>query len=138
MRGGHILLLLCYNGSMSREEKIKEIAKKTSPIFAKYGIKYAGLFGSYARGEDRPDSDIDILVTLGDQTFTLLDLARFKDEIRSNLKKEVDRVYEFAERARALGLDPVDKVEIPIAMTMAEKVVGLISVIYPQVLNTNV
>ena len=81
---------------MSREEKIKEIAKKTSPIFAKYGIKYAGLFGSYARGEDRPDSDIDILVTLGDQTFTLLDLARFKDEIRSNLKKEVDIVSDRA------------------------------------------
>ena len=38
-----------------------------------------------------------------------------------------------AEQARAKGLDPVDSVEIPLAMNMAEKVVGLISTIYPQV-----
>lgn len=49
-----------------------------------------------------------------------------------NLKTEVDKVYEMAETARAKGLDPVSKVEIPLAMSMAEKVVGLISAIYPQ------
>ena len=41
-------------------------------------------------------------------------------------------VYEIAEKAREKGLDPVDKVEIPLAMTMAEKVVALVSTIYPQ------
>src|SRR3990172_1454529 len=41
-------------------------------------------------------------------------------------------VYEIAEKARERGLDPVDKVEIPLAMTMAEKVVALVSTIYPQ------
>ncbi|MBS3124559.1 DNA polymerase II large subunit [Candidatus Woesearchaeota archaeon] len=49
-----------------------------------------------------------------------------------NLRKEVDKVYEMAGEARAKGLDPVDEVEIPLAMSMAEKVVGLISTIYPQ------
>ncbi len=49
-----------------------------------------------------------------------------------NLKKEVDAVYSMASEARAKGLDPVDEVEIPLAMSMAEKVVGLISTIYPQ------
>ena len=49
-----------------------------------------------------------------------------------NLEKEVRRVYEIAEAARQKGLDPVDKVEIPLAMSMAEKVVGLVSTIYPQ------
>ncbi len=51
----------------------------------------------------------------------------FKD-----LEENVRRVYEIAEEARAKGLDPVDKVEVPLAMSMAEKVVGLISTIYPQ------
>ena len=49
-----------------------------------------------------------------------------------NLRKEVDKVYEMAGEARAKGFDPVDEVEIPLAMSMAEKVVGLISTIYPQ------
>jgi DNA polymerase II large subunit len=49
-----------------------------------------------------------------------------------NLKREVDKVYEIASEARAKGYDPVNKVEIPLAMSMAEKVEGLISTIYPQ------
>ncbi|MCK4650498.1 DNA polymerase II large subunit [Candidatus Pacearchaeota archaeon] len=48
-----------------------------------------------------------------------------------DLKNKVNREYEIANEARAKGLDPVDRVEIPLAMTMAEKSVGLISTIYP-------
>ncbi|MBI2045605.1 DNA polymerase II large subunit [Candidatus Pacearchaeota archaeon] len=50
----------------------------------------------------------------------------------SHFKKEVEKVYALANEARAKGLDPADKVEIPLAMSMAEKVVSLISTIYPQ------
>lgn len=53
-------------------------------------------------------------------------------EYFKSLEKEVKKVYEIAEMAKALGYDPVDKVEIPLAMSMAEKVVSLISTIYPQ------
>jgi len=49
-----------------------------------------------------------------------------------NLRKNVDLIYDVAKKAKDTGLDPVNKVEIPLAMTMAEKVVGLVSSIYPQ------
>lgn len=49
-----------------------------------------------------------------------------------NLDKEIHRVYSVSEIAREKGLDPVNKVESPLAKSMAEKVVGLISTIYPQ------
>ena len=55
-----------------------------------------------------------------------------------NLRSEVDKVYEMAEKARSKGLDPVDSVEIPLAMSMAEKVVGLISTQYPQMEGTSI
>lgn len=48
------------------------------------------------------------------------------------LDKEVKRAFDSAGAARAKGLDPVAQVEIPIATSLAEKAVGLISVIYPQ------
>ena len=54
-------------------------------------------------------------------------LQYFKD-----IENGTKAVYEIAEKARKKGLDPVDKVEIPLAMTMAEKVVALVSTIYPQ------
>ncbi len=55
-----------------------------------------------------------------------------------NLRKEVDKVYEIAGEARAKGLDPADEVEIPLAMSMAEKVVGLISTLYPQMKDSGI
>ena len=55
-----------------------------------------------------------------------------------DLKKDVDKVYSMANEARALGLDPKLEVEIPLAMSMAEKVVGLISTIYPQMQDSGI
>jgi len=57
----------------------------------------------------------------------------FKD-----LEKQVRQVYGIAEAARKKGLDPVNKVEIPLARSLAEKVVGLISTIYPQMENSGI
>jgi len=41
---------------------IPQIAKIVVPILKKNGVKKAGIFGSYARGEAKKKSDIDILV----------------------------------------------------------------------------
>ena len=47
-----------------------------------------------------------------------------------DLSSGVNREYEVANLAREKGLDPVNKVEVPLAMTMAEKSVALVSTIY--------
>ncbi len=41
----------------------------------RYPIKELGVFGSYVRGEQREDSDLDVLVDLG-EGMTLVDLVR--------------------------------------------------------------
>ncbi|MEK6854722.1 MAG: DNA polymerase II large subunit [Nanoarchaeota archaeon] len=51
----------------------------------------------------------------------------------SKLKKDVLSDYEVAGRARAVGIDPVSNIEVPLATSLAEKVTGLISSLYPQV-----
>ncbi len=48
------------------------------------------------------------------------------------LEKDVRKVYVMAEEARAVGLDSQNKIEIPLAMSMAEKVVSLIATKYAQ------
>jgi len=53
-------------------------------------------------------------------------------EYFKKLEKDVGVVYNIAKEAKKTGLDPVDKVEIPLARSLAEKVVGLISSVYPQ------
>ena len=49
------------------------------------------------------------------------------------LEKEIQKNYSVAELAKSKGFDPVNKVEIPLAHNLAEKVIGLISSLYPQI-----
>src|SRR3990167_6628368 len=56
----------------------------------------------------------------------------------SELQQGIDRLYKVAQAARAKNLDPVDKVEVPLALSMAAKVVRLIATKYPQLDNDEV
>src|SRR5882757_4697806 len=53
----------CLNlvGYCRRDDVIARL-KEAEPALRARGIRRAAVFGSIARGEDRPDSDIDILV----------------------------------------------------------------------------
>ncbi len=55
-------------------------------------------------------------------------------EIEKNLKK----TYNIASKARKKGYDPEDKVDIPIARNMAERVIGLISAVTPQIVGAGI
>ena len=56
-------------------------------------VAYAGVFGSVARGEDRPESDVDILIKF-DTPKSLLDIVRIERELSGQLGREVDLVTE--------------------------------------------
>jgi DNA polymerase II large subunit len=50
------------------------------------------------------------------------------------LEKECKRAYEIASKARAKGYDPKKTVEVSLAKNMAERVIGIISVMAPQII----
>jgi predicted nucleotidyltransferase len=52
---------LLYNQCMTRRTVIARIRKHRAQL-TKLGVKSLSIFGSVARGEERPDSDVDILV----------------------------------------------------------------------------
>ncbi len=60
------------------------------------------------------------------------------NEYFKELEDKVKVVYSVAEQARKRGLDPRSVVEIPLAKSLAERVVGLISTIYPQINNPQI
>ena len=60
-------------------------------LAAKYGISDIRVFGSVARGEERPSSDLDLLVHLPDGAGLFL-LGRFAQELEELLRVEVDVV----------------------------------------------
>ena len=71
---------------------LKEIKRIIKPILNKYGISDIYLFGSYARGEAKSNSDIDIYCDKGNIK-TLIDQGELEEELESALNKEVDIIF---------------------------------------------
>lgn len=70
---------------------VAAIREITVPILRHHGARKAGLFGSAARGELGPSSDIDILVELDDR-LSLLEIIRLQHELEDALGCKVDLV----------------------------------------------
>lgn len=70
---------------------LKGITEKISPVLAKNNVTFAGVFGSYARGEERDDSDVDILVEVR-RPFGFLQFVRLKRQLEEILGRNVDLV----------------------------------------------
>jgi len=67
-----------------------EIKRKAVPLLKKNGVVKAGIFGSYARGEAKKSSDIDMLIGVKKRKFSLLDLIGLEQELEKHLGKKVD------------------------------------------------
>lgn len=75
----------------ARGQAIERSRHRIREVAAEHGAGNLRLFGSTARGEDRPDSDIDLLVHL-DQGVGLIGLARLQRELEKILGAPVDLV----------------------------------------------
>ncbi len=74
---------------MNKENLFKNIIK----LIKKHGAKKIAVFGSYARGEEKPKSDIDILVEFSERK-SLLDLVGIEQELSDALGMKVDLLTE--------------------------------------------
>lgn len=71
---------------------IKELKNIIKPILNKYNIYEIYLFGSYARGEAKETSDVDIFCEKGNIK-TLIDQEILINELELALNKKVDIIY---------------------------------------------
>ena len=77
---------------MRRDDVIARL-KEAEPALRARGIRRAAVFGSVARGDDRPDSDIDILVDLDPQFhLSVFDYVGLKEYVASFFEGPVDVV----------------------------------------------
>lgn len=74
----------------------QEVERNRSAILeaaARHGARNVRVFGSVARGDDRPDSDLDLLVDMGHDR-SLLDLVGLAQELEALLRRRVDVLTE--------------------------------------------
>ena len=72
--------------------EIEEIKSKIIDILKKNKVTKAGIFGSYSRGEQGKNSDIDIVVKIEDKNMSLIDFIRLEFKLEEILGRKVDLV----------------------------------------------
>ena len=66
-----------------------DIENAIRTLLVRYHAEYALLFGSYARGEETPDSDVDVVV-FGGKNFKKSNIFAFAEDLREMIGKNVD------------------------------------------------
>ena len=77
---------------MNREDILARLRENEAAL-RKRGVAHAALFGSRARGDQRPESDTDILIEFDPAArITVFDYAGLKDDIAALFEGSVDVV----------------------------------------------
>ena len=76
--------------SNTHTKTINRIANAIAPLASEYGVRQLTLFGSYARGEETQNSDIDLRIVDRGSLRGLFKLAAFQRELEEHLGKRVD------------------------------------------------
>ncbi|WXG44625.1 MAG: nucleotidyltransferase family protein [Promethearchaeati archaeon SRVP18_Atabeyarchaeia-1] len=71
----------------------KELFHRITRFLERQGAKRIAIFGSYVRGEEKPESDIDVIVEFS-ETKSLLELVRIERELSEALGTKVDLLTE--------------------------------------------
>ena len=75
---------------MKTTNTIPSIKKKSLPILRRHAIKRASIFGSFARGDAKANSDVDFLIEYKAKNKSLFDLVDLKFELEEALGRKVD------------------------------------------------
>ena len=89
----------------------KKIRESIIAILSRYDAERIAIFGSYARGDARNNSDIDILVRFA-RPKSLVQIVQIEDEIRKSIHMKVDLVTENAVSPYLAGTIHRDEVVI--------------------------
>lgn len=87
------------------------ISSAVSRVLTQYDVSEAYLFGSFARGEQTPDSDIDLRLVYGN-TMTFGTLYELSHELERELRRKVDIVTNPPEYMRPAFRKSIEQEEV--------------------------
>lgn len=88
-----------------------DISAAVSRVLSRYDVREAYLFGSFARGELTPDSDIDLRLVCG-ETMTFGTLYELSLELEKELGRDVEIVTNPPEHMRPAFRKSIEKDEV--------------------------
>ena len=80
--------------ALAERERVVGVLREQAPRLRARGITRLSLFGSVARGEASPDSDIDLLIEADPEAgFSLSDLLDLQEQLGDRLRRPVDFAF---------------------------------------------
>lgn len=92
---------------------LADISTAVSRVLVQYDVSEAYLFGSFARGEQTPDSDIDLRLVCGN-TMTFGTLYELSHELEKELGRKVDIATNPPEHMRPTFRKSIEQEEVRI------------------------
>lgn len=89
--------LLRFHGTSPLARRLRDNVGRVRQIVAEAGGARVRVFGSVATGADRPDSDVDLLFTMG-EPLSLMELGRLEQRIEAAIGAPVDLIPDTAIR----------------------------------------
>jgi len=80
------------NKNIKPNKEIEKIKSKITTLLKNNKVKRAGIFGSYSRGDQRKDSDVDIAIDIEDKNMSLIGFIGLKLALEKALGRKVDLV----------------------------------------------
>ncbi|MBC2601239.1 nucleotidyltransferase family protein [Puniceicoccus vermicola] len=77
---------------MTGKDRFLQLIREESAFFKSYGIEELGLFGSVARGEEKAESDFDVLVKFEEGKKSFRNFVAVSDFLEERLGGPVDLV----------------------------------------------
>lgn len=90
---------------------LADISSAVSRVLPRYDVREAYLFGSFVRGEQAPESDIDLRLACGD-TMTFGTLYELSLELEMELGRKVDIVTNPPELMRPAFRKSIEREEV--------------------------
>jgi len=77
--------------TLDRDSVLAELRELKPELSRRYGVNRLALFGSFGRGAQRPDSDIDVVVELSEPD--LFALVHIKETLENDFHRSVDVIF---------------------------------------------
>ena len=86
---------------------------KLRPVFEREGVKHMALIGSRARRDNRPDSDVDLVIDVkSGRRFSLVEIARIRRAVEQRVGFRADIVMRRSLKARLLEEAARDQIPV--------------------------
>jgi predicted nucleotidyltransferase/plasmid maintenance system antidote protein VapI len=104
--------LITYKKSKTGFDRHQIIKKLRESLINDGRVKSAWIYGSFSRGTDKPDSDLDLMIEMKEGDFSMFDLLSISHTLEQQIQRKVDMIEKGTMKDFAMKTADKDMIKI--------------------------